>query len=178
MITRIVLPLFGLLGIYHTTCTLTSIIHNKFLPIPCIVLVIFLQIAFVDEILPFNTHYNTQYFIFQYVYFLWKTFFSTYLTLMLSFFYTNKNASNTISTISSTKTNTFFQKGVIPYIYKNFFQYTNPLQFETEPHSIQNKPILREHVDSYLYYFRYKTMDITNSQTLFQITFNLVFNIN
>ena len=64
-------------------------------------------------------------------------------------FYTNKSAYNTISTINSTRTNTFFHKGVIPYLYKIFFQNTNLLQFETEPHSIQTKRILRDHVDSY-----------------------------
>ena len=76
MITRIVLPFFGLLRIYHTIFTLTSIIHNKFLPIPCIELVIFLELVFVDQILPNKTHFTTQYLVFQYVYLLWKTFFS------------------------------------------------------------------------------------------------------
>ena len=32
------------------------------------------------------------------------------------------------------------------------FQYTNPLPFETEPHSIHTVPLLREHLASYLYY--------------------------
>ena len=47
------------------------------------------------------------------------------------------------------------------------FQYTNPLPFETEPHSIHTIPLLREHLDSYLYYIRYKTFEITPSQTQF-----------
>ena len=33
-------------------------------------------------------------------------------------------------------------------------------------------PILREHADSYSYYFRYKPSDINPKQTSFQITFN------
>ena len=41
------------------------------------------------------------------------------------------------------------------------FQYTNPLPFETEPHSIHTIPLLRGHLDSYLYYIRYKTYEIT-----------------
>ena len=34
------------------------------------------------------------------------------------------------------------------------FQHTNPLPFETEPHSIHTVPLLREQRDSYLYYIR------------------------
>ena len=41
------------------------------------------------------------------------------------------------------------------------YQYTNPLSFETEPQSIHTIPLLREHLDAYLYYFRYKTFDTT-----------------
>ena len=36
----------------------------------------------------------------------------------------------------------------------------------------------REHCDSYLYYLRYKTLEITPSQTPFQIIFNSVPSIN
>ena len=51
------------------------------------------------------------------------------------------------------------------------FQYTNPLPFETEPRPIKTIPILREHAD-FLHYFPYKTLDITQSQTPFQIIFD------
>ena len=37
------------------------------------------------------------------------------------------------------------------------FRYTNPLPFETEPHSIHTIPLHRERLDSYFYYIRYKT---------------------
>ena len=36
----------------------------------------------------------------------------------------------------------------------------------------------REHCDSYLYYIRYKTLEITPSQNLFQVIFNPVKGIN
>ena len=52
------------------------------------------------------------------------------------------------------------------------FQYTNPLLFETEPHTIHTIPLAREHCDSYLYYIRNKTLEITASQSPFQIIFN------
>ena len=60
---------------------------------------------------------------------------------------------------------------VIPFLYNLIFQYTNPLSFETEPHSIHTIPLIREHYDSYPYYFRYKTLEITQSQIPFPIYF-------
>ena len=54
------------------------------------------------------------------------------------------------------------------------FQYTNPLPFETEPHTLHTIPLAREHCDSYPYYIRYKTLEITSSQNHFQDIFNPV----
>ena len=67
---------------------------------------------------------------------------------------------------------------VIPFLHNLIFQYTNPLSLETEPHSKHTIPLIREHYDSYLYYFRYKTLENTHSQTPFQIIFNPINNIN
>ena len=67
---------------------------------------------------------------------------------------------------------------ITPFFNNLIFQYTNPLTFETEPHSISTIPLLREHLDSYLYYFRYKTLEVTSSQQPFQIIFNPVKNVN
>ena len=61
---------------------------------------------------------------------------------------------------------------VIPFLHNLIFQYTNPLSFETEPHSTHTIPLIREHFDSYLYYFRYKTLKNTQSQTSFQTIFH------
>ena len=61
---------------------------------------------------------------------------------------------------------------VIPFLHNLIFQYTNPLSFETEPHNLHTIPLVGEHHDSYLYYFRYKTLEITQSQTAFQTIFN------
>ena len=58
------------------------------------------------------------------------------------------------------------------------FQYTNPLSFETEPHNIHTIPLAREHCDSFLYYFRYKTLEPLRSQTPFQFILNPVPGIN
>ena len=67
---------------------------------------------------------------------------------------------------------------VTPFLYNIIFQYTNPLPFETEPYILHTIPLVREHSDSYLYYIRYKTLDITPSQTPFQVIFNPVKGIN
>ena len=44
---------------------------------------------------------------------------------------------------------------VTPFLNNLIFQYTNPLPFETEPHTIHTIPLAREQCDSYLYYIRY-----------------------
>ena len=67
---------------------------------------------------------------------------------------------------------------VTPFLNNIIFQYTNPLPSETEPHILHTIPLVREHCDSYLYYIRYKTLDITPSQTPFQVIFNPVKGIN
>ena len=66
----------------------------------------------------------------------------------------------------------------IPFLNKIIFQYTHLLPFETEPHTIHTIPLAREHCDSYLYYIRYKTLELIPSQTLFLIIFNPIEGIN
>ena len=67
---------------------------------------------------------------------------------------------------------------VILFLNNLFLQYTNPLPFDTEAHSIHTIPLLREYLDSYLYYFRYKTLELTPSQQPSQIIFNPLQRIN
>ena len=52
---------------------------------------------------------------------------------------------------------------VTPFLNNIIFQYTNPLLFETEPYILHTIRLVRELSDSYLYYIRYKTLDITPS---------------
>ena len=63
---------------------------------------------------------------------------------------------------------------VTPFLNNIIFQNTNPLPFETEPHTIHTIPLAREHCDSYLYYIRYKTLEIPPSQNPSQVIFNPV----
>ena len=67
---------------------------------------------------------------------------------------------------------------VIPFLNNIIFQYTNPLSFETEAQSLHTTPLIREHCDTYLYYFQHKTLELTTPQTPFQGIFNQVQGIN
>ena len=63
MIHSIRFPLFGLFGIYYTFCTLISLTSNKLLLIFLTLIAIFIQITFIDLILPYPIHFITKYFI-------------------------------------------------------------------------------------------------------------------
>ena len=76
MLTSIVLPLFGLLSVYYTFYTLIQYIHNPFLLFLCTVLTIILQVVFIDQILPYNSQFDTKYLLFQYIYPLWQTYYT------------------------------------------------------------------------------------------------------
>ena len=60
MLTSVVLPLFGLLSIYHTFCRLITYVLDKLHLILCTVLIIFLQTVFKDQIIPHNYKFNTK----------------------------------------------------------------------------------------------------------------------
>ena len=76
MLTSIKLPLFGLLSIYHTFCTLLQDIQNPLLLSLCTVLTILLQVIFIDQILPYNSQFNTKYLLLQYIYPLWQSYYT------------------------------------------------------------------------------------------------------
>ena len=67
MLTTLVLPLFGLLSIYYTFYTLIHNIHKPFRLFLCTVLTVFLQVAFIDQIVPYNSQFNTKYLLFQWL---------------------------------------------------------------------------------------------------------------
>ena len=76
MLRSIALPLFGLLSIYHTFYTLIQYIQNPFLLFISTALTIFLQVVFIDQILPYNSQFNTKYLLFHYIYPLWQSYFT------------------------------------------------------------------------------------------------------
>ena len=167
MIHTILLPLFGLLGIYYTFCTLISFTSNRLLLIFPTLPAIFIQITFIDLILPYPIHFITQYVIKHYLFSLSNTFFSnlfttSYKKIMLPIPFLLSSQHRSVHS---------FTQDVTPFLNNIIFQYTNPLPFETEAHSIHTIPLLREHFDSYLFYFRYKTLEIIPSQKPFQPIF-------
>ena len=76
MLTSIVLPLFGLLSIYYTFYTLIQYLQNPLLLFLCTVLTIFLQVVFIDQILPYNSQFDTKYLLFQYIFPLWQSYYT------------------------------------------------------------------------------------------------------
>ena len=76
MLTSLVLPLSGLLSIYYTFGTLLQHMHNTFLLFLCTVLTTFLRVAFVDQILPYNSQFNTKYLLLHNIYPLWHYYYS------------------------------------------------------------------------------------------------------
>ena len=84
--------------------------------------------------------------------------------------------------MSSTTTPLPFQTPVIknakvvklelnPFLQNIISHYTQPLPFENEPHTIETVPLIREHLDTYLFYIRYKVLTITAEYPAFQISF-------
>ena len=45
---------------------------------------------------------------------------------------------------------------LIPFLENIIYNYTNPLECEQEPHTITSFPLVRDHLDSYLYYIYHK----------------------
>ena len=58
-----------------------------------------------------------------------------------------------------------------PFLQNIIAHYTQPLPFENEPHTIETIPLIREHLDTYLFYIRYKVLTITAEYPTFQISF-------
>ena len=84
--------------------------------------------------------------------------------------------------MSSTTTPLPFQTPVIknakfvklelnPFLQNIISHYTQPLPFENEPHTIETIPLIREHLDTYIFYIRYKVLTITTEYPTFQISF-------
>ena len=167
MLTSLVLPLFGLLSIYYTFYTLIQNIHNPFLFFLCTVLTIFLQVVFVDQIVLYDSQFNTKNILFRYIYPLWQS------------YYTNQILQHIMlpppfELSTDKRKNRSLIQDVTAFLNYIIFQYTNPLPFETEPHTIHTIPLAREHCDSYLSYIRYKTLERTPSQNPFKVIFNPV----
>ena len=58
-----------------------------------------------------------------------------------------------------------------PFLQNIIYNYTQPLSFENEPFTIETIPLIREHLDTYLFYIRYRVTNITTEYSTFQISF-------
>ena len=76
MLTTLVLHLFGLFSIYYTFHTLVQYIQNPFPIFLCTVLTVFIQVAFIDLQVPYNSELNTKFLLFQYIYPLWQSYYT------------------------------------------------------------------------------------------------------
>ena len=51
------------------------------------------------------------------------------------------------------------------------YNYTKPLSFENEPYTLETIPLIREHLDSYLFYLRHRSTTTSTEYPSIQITF-------
>ena len=58
-----------------------------------------------------------------------------------------------------------------PFLHKIVINYTNPVSFENEPYSLETISLIREHLETYLFYIRHRSTTISTEYSTFQITF-------
>ena len=58
-----------------------------------------------------------------------------------------------------------------PFLHNIVYNYTKPLSFENEPYSLETIPLIREHLDTYLFYIRHRSTTVSTEYSSFQITF-------
>ena len=58
-----------------------------------------------------------------------------------------------------------------PFSHNIVYNYTKPLSFENEPYSLDTIPLIREHLDTYLFYIRHRSTTASTEYPSFQITF-------
>ena len=63
------------------------------------------------------------------------------------------------------------KREITPFLQNIIYNYTQPLPFENEPFTIETIPLIREHLDTYLFYIRYRSTTIITEYPTFQISF-------
>ena len=63
------------------------------------------------------------------------------------------------------------KREITPFLQNIIYKYTQPLPFENEPFTIETIPLIREHLDTYFFYIRYRYTTITTEYPTFQISF-------
>ena len=58
-----------------------------------------------------------------------------------------------------------------PFLHIIIYNYTKPPPFEIEPYALETIPLIRDHLDSYLFYIRHRSTIVSTEDPSFQITF-------
>ena len=58
-----------------------------------------------------------------------------------------------------------------PFLHNIVYNYIQPLSFENEPYSLETIPLIREHLNTYLFYIRHRSATASTEYPSFQITF-------
>ena len=58
-----------------------------------------------------------------------------------------------------------------PNLHNIVYTYTRPQSFENEPYTLETIPLIREHLDSYLFYIRHSSTTASTDYPSFQIIF-------
>ena len=58
-----------------------------------------------------------------------------------------------------------------PFLHNIVYNYTQPLSFENEPYSLETIPLIREHLDTYVFYIGYRSTTVFTEYPSFQTTF-------
>ena len=73
--------------------------------------------------------------------------------------------------IPSVKNANVVKTEINPFLHNIVYNYTQPLSFENEPYSLETIPLIREHLDTYLFYIRHRSTTASTEYPSFQITF-------
>ena len=58
-----------------------------------------------------------------------------------------------------------------PFLHNIVYNYTKPLSFENESYSLETIPLIREHLDTYLFYLGHRYTTVSTEYPAFEITF-------
>ena len=59
-----------------------------------------------------------------------------------------------------------------PFLHNIVYNYTKPRSFANEPYTLETIPLIREHLDPYLFYIRHRSTTASTENPPFQINFH------
>ena len=73
--------------------------------------------------------------------------------------------------IPNIKNSKVIKTEIKPFLHNIVSIYTKPLSFGNEPYKLETIPLIREHLDTYLFYIRHRSTTVSTENPSFQITF-------